>query len=298
MNGYLRYINAIIFMLMALIPRIAMGESARDMVLRGNAAYDAGKYDEALSAYEEAAGKAPDSSRIIFNKGTAHYRKGEYQKAIEAFQEAGQKEITDSLFGAYTKFNLGNSYFQEAEQKKQTDQNSALALYGKSIRNFQEALELSPDLKESAENIEIARLAMKSLLEQMEKERQSDEKQQQDSSGEDKQQDGNRQDASEKDGQQEENQQESSGDEKQQAQEKQQGQAPQPQEQGDQQKQEQGEQQQEQGESRPESETGDQDDPTAQLSEDALDILNEEKENRKHRRMIQMEDDQGVERDW
>jgi Ca-activated chloride channel family protein len=289
MNDDLRYINVVIFMLVILLPGTAAAESARDIVQRGNAAYDAGKYDEALSAYDEAAGKAPGSSRIMFNKGAAHYRKGEYQKAIEAFQDAGQKEMKDSLFGAYTKFNLGNSYFQEGEQKKQTDQNSALALYGKSIRNFQEALELSPDLKESAENIEIARLAMKSLLEQMEKEQQADEKQKQDSSGEDEQQDDSRQESSEKDGRQEENKQESSGDEKQQAQEKQQGQDPR--NQGEQ-------QQQEQGDARPESEEKTLDDPSAQLSDDALDILNEEKENRKHRRMIQMEGDQGVERDW
>jgi len=136
MNNYITYINIIAFLLITLIPVHTMGESAAEIVKRGNTAYSLGKYDEALSAYEEAYQKIPESSRILFNKGTAFYQKGEYPKAIEAFQEAEQKS-KEPLLNAYTRFNLGNSYFQEAEKEKQTDQNKALDLYGKSILNYQ-----------------------------------------------------------------------------------------------------------------------------------------------------------------
>jgi hypothetical protein len=149
-----------------LMPLQAYGDSAQKLVKKGNTAYVTGKYDEALDAYEAAAVDAPESPHIYFNKGTALYQKQEYTRAAEAFKQAAIK-TKDIKLETFSKFNSGVCSFREAELLKDSDLNNALEACSQSIRYFQDALELSPEFKEAAENIEMVRMAMKSILDEI-----------------------------------------------------------------------------------------------------------------------------------
>jgi tetratricopeptide (TPR) repeat protein len=160
-----------------LLPLTAHADSMADLIDEGNIAYLAGEYEKALSAYEEASVKAPESPFIYFNKGATLYQMGDYAAATSAFEKAALKS-KDLRLEAKSKFNLGNCAFREAERQKDSDLNKALEALTKSIRHYQEALELDPEFVESAENIEVARLLMKNILDAIKKQKESDRQQQ------------------------------------------------------------------------------------------------------------------------
>ena len=171
----------IIFIIMTcilLIPGTQVcAESPARLVKEGNTAYLAGEYDEALSAYEEASVEAPEAPQIYFNKGASLYQKGDYSGAAEAFEKAALKS-KDIRLEAASKFNLGNCAYREAERQQDSDLNKALEACGKSIQHYQEALELDPDFTEAAENIEVVRLVMKTILDEINKQKEAQKQQQ------------------------------------------------------------------------------------------------------------------------
>ncbi|NLJ27998.1 tetratricopeptide repeat protein [Desulforhabdus amnigena] len=147
-------------------------ESARSLTADGNALYSAGKYDEALKAYEQAARERPEAGEIFFNKGNAYFQKGEYEKAKEAY-EAAAIHTRDPSLEARSQFNLGNTAFLQGSRKLQSDPKEALGLYELSIRHYQNALKIDPKFEDAAENIEIARLKLKDLMDQIEKQKEA-----------------------------------------------------------------------------------------------------------------------------
>jgi len=166
-----------VFMLLGIPPQ-GHADSPAKLVDKGNAAYLEGKYDEAISAYDEASINAPESPYIYFNKGAALYQKGDYPGAGEAFEKAALKS-KDAQLEAKSQFNLGNCAYREAERQQDSDLNKALEACTKSIRHYQEALALVPDFHEAAENIEMVRLVMKTILDEINKQKEAARQQQQ-----------------------------------------------------------------------------------------------------------------------
>jgi len=163
--------------ILMMAPVYGYADSPAGLVSEGNAAYLAGEYDKALSSYDEASVEAPESPRIYFNKGAALYQKGDYSGAAEAFEKAALKS-KDIQFEAKSKFNLGNCAYREAERRQDSDLNKALEACTKSIRHYQEALALVPDFHEAAENIQVVRLVMKTILDNINKQKEAAKQQQ------------------------------------------------------------------------------------------------------------------------
>ena len=162
----------------AVLPvRTVQAASARSLVRDGNAELARAQYDDALAAYEEAGVDMPESAHLYFNKGVAHYRKGDYDKAVESFEQASLK-TKDLELEAKARFNLGNCAFRESERQRDSDLKKSLAQCEQSIRLYQEALELKPDFTAAAENIEVVRLVMKSILDEIKKQEEAAKKQQ------------------------------------------------------------------------------------------------------------------------
>jgi len=151
-----------------LICDIALAESTATLVERGNRAWLSGNYDDAIKSYDEAAVNDPESPYIYFNKGAALYKKGDFQAAIEAFEKAALKS-KEPLLEAKCRFNLGNCTFSEAERQMDSDLKKAMELCQKSVMHYQDALKLDPSLEEAAKNIEIVRLMMKNILDEIKK---------------------------------------------------------------------------------------------------------------------------------
>jgi len=170
--AYLFFMNGVL-----LLPLTAYAGSMTDLIEEGNIAYLAGEYDKALSAYEEASVEAPESPVIYFNKGGTLYQMGDYAAATDAFEKAALK-TKDSQLEAKSRFNLGNCSFREAERQQDSDLNKALEALTNSIQHYQEALKLAPEFVEAAENIEVARLMMKNILDAVNKQKESAQQQQ------------------------------------------------------------------------------------------------------------------------
>jgi Ca-activated chloride channel family protein len=164
-------------LLLSTLAMTAAADGPWQLVARGNTAYEAGNYDEALQLYDEASVEVPESPRVDFNRGTALYRKGDYEAATEAFKEAALKSRFPDL-GSRAKYNLGNCAFRLAEHQRGSDLKKAVEHCRTSIQYYQEALELNPEFKQAAENIERVRLYLKTLLDEL-KQQQEDQNQQQ-----------------------------------------------------------------------------------------------------------------------
>ncbi len=147
------------------------------LVKKGNALFENGDYDGALRAYEEAAVFDPESPRILFNKGTALFKKQNFTAAREAFQKAALKS-RDTNLEARARYNAGLCFFQEGERQKDSDLQKTIDAYTSSIQLFQEALKLNPEFTRAAENLEMVRLMMKSVLDEIKKQEEAAQKQQ------------------------------------------------------------------------------------------------------------------------
>lgn len=155
----------------------AQATSKEKLVKNGNTFFSSGKYDEAISTYDEAAVDDPESPYIYFNKGAALYKKEDYTSARDAFEHAAIKS-KDIVLEAKSKFNSGLCFFREGDRQKDSDLKKTLEAYGSSVQSFQEALTLDPEFFEAAENIEMVRLMMKSVLDQIKKQEEEAKKQQ------------------------------------------------------------------------------------------------------------------------
>lgn len=152
-------------------------DSARKLIARGNTAFKAGNWDAALKSYDEASIDAPESPQIYFNRGATFYRQEDYEKAQDAFKLAALKSVEPGL-ESRARYNLGNCAFREAERQRDSDPQKAFESCEESIKHFQEALEKDRGLKKAAENIEIVRIYMKALLDEINKQKEQEQQQQ------------------------------------------------------------------------------------------------------------------------
>ncbi len=155
----------------------AHAASGANLVIEGNRAYHKGDFTGALAAYDKASVEAPEAPPIYFNKGAAYYMQGDLAKAREMFEQAALK-AKDLKLEAASQYNLGNCAFRESERQRDSDLQKSLAALEQSIRHYQRALELDPSLKDAAHNIEVARLTMKQVLDEIKKQEEEAQKQQ------------------------------------------------------------------------------------------------------------------------
>lgn len=164
-----------ILALALLTPFAATGESARALVESGNQAYEKGKFDDALKAYDQAGTADPNSVEILFDKGAAYYQQKDFDKAKAAFEQAAVKS-RDSKLEARCEFNLGTCSFHQAEAKMQEKPKDAVGGLAESVKHFQRASSLDPSFNDAKHNVEVARLAIQALQEVMKQQEQAQEK--------------------------------------------------------------------------------------------------------------------------
>ncbi len=167
--------SAVASLVIFTFPFHGYGKTLAGLVKEGNSAYNAEEYDKAVTAYDEALKESPDSPYAFFNKGAALYKKGDYAGAAEAFEKAALNS-RDRQFEAKSRFNLGNTAYKEAEARKENDLQKALEGCSKSVSHYREALRLDPGLKEAAENMEMVRVVMKNILEEIQRQKEAGQK--------------------------------------------------------------------------------------------------------------------------
>ena len=138
---------------------------------RGNALFDQQDYASALEVYKEAAAKLPDALEVVYNQGVTHYALGDYGEAERLFRQV-DRTAQDLELVAAARYNLGNSKFQQGMAQRESNVQHALSALQASVAFYQGALELTPDDREAARNIEVVRLAIKDILDQLQDQQQ------------------------------------------------------------------------------------------------------------------------------
>lgn len=156
----------------------ARADEAAEAVEAGNAAFAAEAYEDALAAYEQASVAAPESAVIRFNCGTVYYRLGDYSKAREQFQAAAERAREPAL-EARARYNLGNCAWQEGQRQRDSDLQKCLAALQEAAAFYQQALRLDATLEAAARNLEVTRLTIKQILDEIKKRQEEAAKQQQ-----------------------------------------------------------------------------------------------------------------------
>jgi tetratricopeptide (TPR) repeat protein len=242
------------------------GEPARVSLQDGNKLYGRGNYSEAINKYEEALIEEPQVLEPRFNKGNSYYRLDDLAEAQDLYREVAA-ESKDMGLVTKAKYNLGNTYFQQGMKQRDSNLQKALEDLQTSIVFWRGVLDIEPENEKAARNIEVARLIIKDIIDQMNKQQQ-DPNQPQDPNQSQQQQQSQDQEGAPQDPNQTQRQAEQMGEQD-----------------PNQEKDEQAEQKQEQ-------EKADAPDATAQ------EILDKEQRQRKERQLLQRARWQKVEKDW
>ncbi len=167
-------------------PSLARTDSVREMLREGNRLYDANQYTEAVNKYNEALVEQPNAIEPKFNKANSYYRLDDLGEAIDLYQEvaAGSK---DMAMVARAKYNLGNCFFERGSKQRDSDLQKALEDMKTSITYWRQVLDIDPENEKAARNIEVARLTIKDILDQLKRQQEQQKNQQNQQQQEDQQ---------------------------------------------------------------------------------------------------------------
>jgi len=258
-----------------LLSGAAHADSAGDYISQGNKLYKQGNYNEAINSYEKALTEAPGALEPKFNQANSYYKLDDLSKALDLYREVAA-ESKDMKLVAKAKYNLGNTFFQQGSKQKDSNLQKAIDDMKTAISSWRGVLDIEPENTKAAKNIEVARLIIKDLLDQLKNQQQNEPNQPQDPN-QSQQQNQNQQSSQENTNQpQAKNQEQSVGQDPNHPQD-----PNKPQNQEDKQRQEAKEQKQ-------------------QIAPDttAQEILDKEQRQRKERQIFQPRPWQKVEKDW
>ena len=179
-------------------------ESARDLLRQGNKLYASGQFGDAISQYDQALVENPQAAEPRFNKANSYYRLDDLAKVIDLYKEVAA-EAKDMKLVAKAKYNLGNTFFGQGMKQRDSNLQKALEDLQTSISYWRQTLDIDSENQNAARNIEVARLIIKDIIDQINKQKEEQDQQQQDQQQQDQQQQG--QDPNQPDSQQPQEQQ-------------------------------------------------------------------------------------------
>jgi len=163
---------------LATLARPAWADSVRETLGQGNGLYGDGQYTEAINKYNEALVEQPQAAEPKFNKANSYFKLDDLGEAMDLYQEVAAQSKDMNLV-AKAKYNLGNAFFQRGAKQRDSDLQKAVEDMKTSIAHWRQALDIDPKNEKAARNIEVARLTIKDILDQI-KQQQKDQQNQQD----------------------------------------------------------------------------------------------------------------------
>jgi Ca-activated chloride channel homolog len=167
----------IVFLAVLLLQQFVCAENARDYIGKGNGLYNAGQYSGAIDQYDQAILESPTSFEPKFNKANSYFRLDDLAAAIDLYREVASSS-KDMQLVERAKYNLGNCLFTRGSKQKDGDLQKSLEDFQSAITHWRSALEIDPDDADAARNIEVARLTIKDIIDQINKQKQAAEEQQ------------------------------------------------------------------------------------------------------------------------
>lgn len=168
---------AISMVLLCCVMTSAIAALTADLITEGNLAFKQGKYKDAIAKYDSASVDAPESVEVYFNKGDAYYMLGSYNEALDMFKQAAA-HTQDLKIEAKSYFNMGNCHIRESERKRDSDLQQSMKSLEKSIGFYQQALTRDSTFSQAAHNLEVARLTLKQMLDEINKQQEKAKEQQ------------------------------------------------------------------------------------------------------------------------
>lgn len=165
-------------LLMLVLHGAVYGQSASELVARGNRLYQAGSYDQALDAYQALPPEKAEDAVVLYNRANCLYRQEDYAGAIALYEQASVTS-KDIKLVERCRYNLGNCHFQEAQKQLDSDLKKAMEALTESVRHYRAALDIDPRDAEAARNIAVTRLVMKDLLDKLKQQEQQQQQQNQ-----------------------------------------------------------------------------------------------------------------------
>ena len=164
--------------LILVLAGVSRADSAREALRQGNRLFGDSKYTEAINKYTEALVEQPQALEPRFNKADGYYRMDDLRLAMDLYQEvaAGSKDMS---LVAKAKYNLGNCFFQRGSKQRDSDLQKAVEDMKTSIAQWRQVLDIDPKNEKAAKNIEVARLTIKDILDQIKKQQEQQKQQQQ-----------------------------------------------------------------------------------------------------------------------
>ena len=159
------------FVLVLALVQAATAESGREATSEGNKLYRQGNFNEAINQYDQALVEAPQALEPKFNKANSYYRLDDLTQAMNLYREVAA-ESKDMSLVAKAKYNLGNTHFQQGSKQRDSNLQKAIEDMETAIGSWRGVLDIEPDNTKAARNIEVARLTIKDLLDQLNKQQQ------------------------------------------------------------------------------------------------------------------------------
>ena len=167
----------LLWLCLAVVATTAWADSSREMLRQGNRLYGDNQFAEAVNRYNDVLVEQPQAVEPKFNKANSYYRLDDLSEAMDLYQQVAA-ESKDMALVAKAKYNLGNCFFQRGTKQRDSNLQKALEDMQTSIAQWRQVLDLDPQNQKAAKNIEVARLTIKDILDQMKKQQEEQKKQQ------------------------------------------------------------------------------------------------------------------------
>ena len=182
----------LIVLLVLVATQPVCADSARDLLQQGNKLYARENFNDAIKQYDQALVEKPQALEPKFNKANSYYRLDDLATAIDLYKEVAA-DSKDMKLVAKAKYNLGNTFFQQGLKQRDSNLQKALDDLKTSISYWRGVLDIEPENEKAAKNIEVARLIIKDIIDQLNKQKDQQDQQQDQQQGQDPNQPGSQQ---------------------------------------------------------------------------------------------------------
>ncbi|NUQ50365.1 MAG: hypothetical protein HUU27_10675, partial [Phycisphaerae bacterium] len=142
---------------------------ARRLMEQGHADYQAGRYQEALAAFERVPEEGNERilPELLHDKAAALFKLGRLDDARELWVRAAG--LRDAAFEAQSRYNIGNCHYEKALEAASADPPqppAALKLLDEAVAQYRDSLRLDPRNANARANLELAARLKKQIEEQ------------------------------------------------------------------------------------------------------------------------------------
>jgi len=161
-----RYKIPLPLFLVTFVFQTAFAGSAQVSTGQGNRLYEQGKFNEAIKQYDQAIIDSPQVLEPKFNKANSHYRLDDIEQAMNLYRQVAANS-KDMKLVTKAKYNLGNCFFQQGSKQRDSNLQKAIEEMETAIGHWRGVLDIDPENQKAAKNIEVARLTIKDILDQI-----------------------------------------------------------------------------------------------------------------------------------